>query len=388
MSISREPEPRPLGCIVVGAGPAGLGTATMLRRAGVDALVVERADRVAPSWHARYDGFRLNTSSWFSYLPGMRFPPSAGRWPSRESIVAYYERYARLHRLALQLDTEVRRLERARNGWRLDTSRGAMQSDTVVIATGKYRTPTIPPWPGREDFSGQILHSSSYRNARPFAGGAVLVVGPGNSGFEIANQLSSGGTSRTWLSIRTPPHIVHRDVGPLPSDLFAVAARRMPVALVDWLGAVVRRIAIGDLSPYGLPTPTDGIYTRVRRTGMIPTIDGPFIASIRAGRVGIVAAVERFERDTVVLCDGSRLKPDAVIAATGYRRDLEPLVGHLGVLEPGGAPSVHDHQVHARAPGLHFIGFSEPFSGNLRQLRLDAKKVARAVAGKPRARLL
>lgn len=205
-------------------------------------------------------------------------------------------------------------------------------------------------------------------------------MGPGNSGFEIANQLSAGGAARTWLSVRTPPHIIHRDIGPFPSDVFTVLARRLPVRVVDATADLVRRATIGDLSPQGLSSPPDGIYTRLQRTGMIPTIDGPFIEALREGRVVVVAAVERFERSHVVLADGSSLDPDAVIAATGYRRELEPLVGHLGVLDDDGHPAVHGRTTHPNAPGLHFVGFSEPFSGNLRELRFDARRIARAIA--------
>lgn len=207
-----------------------------------------------------------------------------------------------------------------------------------------------------------------------------MVVGPGNSGFEIADQLTAAGASATWLSIRTPPHVIHRDVGPLPSDVLAVLARRLPVGLVDAIGGAIRRVRIGDLSPYGLEPPPDGIYTRLRRTGMIPTVDGSFVKAIRQRRVEVVAAVERFEGRRVRLADTRELEPDVVIAATGYDRELEPLVGHLGVLHDDGRPVVRGSKAHPDAPGLHFVGFTEPLSGNLRELRFDARRIARMLA--------
>jgi putative flavoprotein involved in K+ transport len=367
-------------CLVIGSGPAGLGTAAMLNAKRVRALIVERAPMIAAAWVARYDGFRLNTSSWFSYLPGRRFARAAGRWPSREALVAYYQGYADRHGLAVQLETTVSRVERADDGWRLLTDRGDLDAPFVVVATGKYRTPTLPDWPGRNEFGGEILHSADYRNAEAYRRREVLVVGPGNSGCEIALQLERRGASPVRLSVRTPPHIFHRDVGPFPTDLFAVLGRRLPVRLVDAAGELARRVRIGDLSPYGLPPPRDGVYTRLRRTGMIPTVDGAFLRAVRERRIEVVPAVERFEREAVVLEDGSRLSPEVVIAATGYRRDLEPLVGHLGVLGQSGHPLVHGAQTHPRAPGLHFIGFSEPLSGNMREIRFDARRIARAIA--------
>lgn len=351
----------------------------MASKAGIDVLLLERDEVIAPRWHERYDGFRLNTSSWFSYLPGSRFPREAGRWPSRDALVRYYEEYAARAELEVSFGTELARIDRQSAGWRLTTSHGPIDARYVVVATGKYHTPALPPWPGVDRFGGEIIHSSAYRNAVPFRGRSVLVVGPGASGFEIATQVSAGGSAATWLSIRTPPHIVHRDIGPFPSDLFAVLSRHLPVRLVDALGELARRASIGDLSSHGLGAPPDGIYTRVKRTGMIPTVDGPYLDAVRKRRFEIVAAVESFEGTRVALCDGSLLQPDVVIAATGYRRNLEPLVGHLDVLRSDGHPTVEGGLSAPHAAGLYFVGFSEPFSGNLRQLRLDAKRIARAI---------
>lgn len=366
--------------VIVGAGPAGLGTAAALRRRGLDPLIVERGETVAPSWHARYDGFRLNTSSWFSYLPGRRFPRSAGRWPTRDALVAYYEEYARENGLEVRTQTTVSRVDRQDGGWVLRTDAGDLRAPSVVIATGKYRTPQIPAWQGAKSFRGHLVHSADYRNAEPYVGADVLVVGPGNSGFEIAVQLAEGGARSVSLSVRTPPHVIHRDIGPLPSDLFAVLGRRLPPAFVDAAAAGARKLAIGDLSQYGLDPPPDGLYARLRRTGMIPTIDGRFLQALKAQEVTISPAVDRFEAPTVVLSDGSRRTPDAVIAATGYSRDLEPLAGHLGVLDSDGRPLVNGPRDLPVARGLRFIGYSEPLSGNLRQIRLDARHLAAAIA--------
>lgn len=367
-------------CVVIGAGPAGLGTAAMLRRRGVQALLVDRADAVATSWRARYDGFRLNTSSWFSYLPGQRFPRTADRWPSRDELVAYYQSYAERNGLRFRGGTEVERVDRSDGGWVLRTSGGQIDTRYVVIATGKYRTPIIPSWPGRESFEGEVIHSTEYRNAQPYAGREVLVIGPGASGFEIATQVASADGSKVWLAVRTPPHIVRRNVGPLPVDLFAVLGRRLPVPVVDRLGKIIRRLTIGDLTGYGLQTPPDGVYTRLKRTGMVGTVDGPYLDSVKSGAVTVVPALERFDGRAVILADGSRLNPATVIAATGFHRDLEPLVGHLGVLTRDGHPAAHGARTHPDAPNLHFIGFSEPLSGNLRELRLVAKRIAHAIA--------
>lgn len=154
---------------------------------------------------------------------------------------------------------------------------------------------------------------------------------------------------------------------------------RLPVRLVDRLCVPVAKASVPDLSAYGLPRPGPGLYSRVKE-GAIPVQDVGLIEAVRAGRVEPVAAVEAFDGAEVVLADGSRITPDAVVAATGYRRALEGLVGHLdGVLDERGRPRTHGADTPAQAPGLYFTGFTNPISGMLRELALDAEKIAKAV---------
>jgi putative flavoprotein involved in K+ transport len=188
-----------------------------------------------------------------------------------------------------------------------------------------------------------------------------------------------GGASRVRLAVRTPPHIVRRSTAGWPAQYSGVLVRRLPVGLVDRLCRVQARVALPDLSDRGLPRPGSGLYTRVRE-GAIPVQDVGLVDAVRKGKVEVVAAVEGFEEGKVVLADGDRIGPDAVVAATGYTRGLEGLVGGLGVLDDRGRPVVHGGRAPADAPGLYFTGFTNPISGNLRELALDAQRIARAVA--------
>ncbi|GEB49535.1 hypothetical protein SCA03_20860 [Streptomyces cacaoi] len=139
------------------------------------------------------------------------------------------------------------------------------------------------------------------------------------------------------------------------------------------------KLSVPDLAPHGLPRPDTGLYSRVLE-GAIPVQDVGLIDAVRRGRVEPVAALSSFEGDKVRLADGSEPAPEVVIAATGYRRGLEQLVGHLGVLDAQGRPVVHGPRTHPAAPQLHFTGYSNPISGTLRELALDARRIARAVA--------
>ena len=113
---------------------------------------------------------------------------------------------------------------------------------------------------------------------------------------------------------------------------------------------------------------------------MIPIVDVGIADAVRAGRVRVVAAVTRVDGDTVVLADGARHQLDDVIAATGFRTGLEPLVGHLGVLDDHGRPLVHDAEQHPGAPGLHFVGYQVTLGGTFRLVGIEAKRIARSVA--------
>src|SRR5439155_17282709 len=202
-------------------------------------------------------------------------------------------------------------------GWSLASSAGAITASHVIVATGFERTPVIPEWPGRDRFEGRLLHAADYRNAEPFRGAAVLVVGPGCSGMEIAYDIVDGGASSVWLAVRTPPNLVLRSP---PGDAIATVLLRLPPRMADAPMKVVRRLAFGDLTEYGLPCPEEGIFARQHREGKAPAIvDREVIEAIKDGRVQIVAGVHSLDATGVLLADGSRIEPAAIIAATGYR---------------------------------------------------------------------
>jgi putative flavoprotein involved in K+ transport len=367
--------------LVIGAGPGGLAAAAALVQRGVRPLVVERAERLGASWRGHYDRLRLHTTRRLSALPGLPMPRAYGRWVGRDDLVRYLERYAEHHGLDIATGIEVHRVERgAGGGWELPATGGRMlTSPVVVVATGHNHTPYIPDWPGRHTYSGDLLHAAGYRNAAPYAGQDVLVVGAGNSGAEIAVDLADGGARRVRLAVRTAPHIVRRSTAGWPAQASGILVRRLPAGLVDRAAPLVVRLGVPDLSAYGLPRPATGLYTRARE-GAIPVQDAGLIDAVRARRVEPVAAVQGFEGDAVLLADGSRIAPGVVIAATGYRQGLEPLVGHLGVLDGRGRPVVRGGRAPRDAPGLYFTGFTNPISGMLREMAIDAWRIARAVS--------
>lgn len=367
--------------VVVGAGPAGLATAACLRRHGIGGVILERRDAVGSSWRDRYDRLHLHTPRVQSHLPGYRIPRRYGRWVARADVVSYLEDYARHHRLAPWFGVDVERIDRAGEGWRVETSEGSVDGAAVVVATGYNAVPFVPAWSGLEGFSGSFVHASEYRTGAAYAGRDVLVVGTGNTGAEIAVDLVEQGAARVRLAVRSAPHIVPRAVAGVPTTLLGIPNQFLPARLGDPTNRLLQRLTVGDLSGHGLPHPEDGLIERFRASDVVPIIDVGLVEQVRAGRVEPVAAVEGFDGTAVCLVDGERLEVDAVIAATGYRTGLEPVVGHLGVLDERGRPTVRAGETHPAAPGLHFVGLRNPLIGLLNAIRLDARRVARAIAG-------
>ncbi|MEV6177941.1 flavin-containing monooxygenase [Streptomyces sp. NPDC052016] len=374
-----NPADRPV--YVIGGGPGGLAAAHALRSRGIRAVVVERADRVGASWLRHYDRLHLHTTRRLSALPGLAMPRRFGRWVARDDVVRYLEKYAEHHELELVTGVEVSRVERTPDGtgWLLHASGGReLTGSAVVVATGHNHTPHLPDWPGREAYTGDLVHASAYRNGTPYAGRDVLVVGIGNTGAEIAVDLVEHGAGRVRLAVRTVPHIMRRSTAGWAGQYSGILVRRLPVGLVDRLCRVAARASVPDLSAHGLPRPDTGLYTRARQ-GAVPVLDVGLIDAVRKGRIEVVAAVEGFEDGKVLLADGTRISPDAVVAATGYVRALEGLVGHLGVLDEHGRPVAHGPRTPKNAPGLYFTGFTTPISGTLREVALDAERIAKAV---------
>jgi putative flavoprotein involved in K+ transport len=366
--------------VIVGAGSAGLATGALLRRAGHEPLLLEAGPEPGAAWRTRYDRLHLHTPRLLSGLPGLRMPRRFGRWVKRDDLIEYLHLYAQANALDVRTNTRVARIDRDGDGdaWLLQLDEGQLRTTTVIVATGYNGAPFIPEWPGREGYTGELLHSSQYMNPAPFRDRDVLVVGAGNSGAEIATDVAEGGAARSRISIRTPPQIIRRATAGIPAQLIGIAIRRMPESWVDPFTLAQRKVAIPDLSPWGLPRPEVGVRTAFITTGTTPILDVGIVEAIRRERVEVVAAVDGFDGAEVLLADGSRIDPDAVIAATGFRAGLDGLVGHLGVLGPRGLPLATDGE--PAEQGLWFVGFRPTLGGQLREGSIAAKHVAAAVA--------
>jgi cation diffusion facilitator CzcD-associated flavoprotein CzcO len=363
--------------VVVGAGPAGIAAALSLRDRDVKVIVLDRADQVASSWRTRYDHLRLNTGRQFSHLPKRRYPRGTPAFPSRDQVVAHIQTSA--GGLDIRFNTAVERIDPGLGGWRLNTSAGDFDAQHVIVATGYDHTPHMPEWPGMQGFSGELLHSSAYRNPTRYVGKRVLVVGSGSSGMEIAHDVATGGAAKVWMAVRTPPNIMPRG-GPvgLPGDVIATPLYHLPPRIADKIARRARLRAIGDLTKFGLPIPDEGPFERGARLGVAPApVDMAVVKAIKDRVIEVVKPPQSFDDGTVSLLDGMRLHPDVVICATGYRRGLESLVGHLDVLDERGVPRLPRGE--SVADGLRFLGFL-PRPSQIGYTGRRARRIANEIA--------
>ncbi len=359
--------------IIIGAGPAGLACAASMGALGLNATVLEKANTVGSVWRHHYDRLHLHTDRGHSGLPGMAMPRTYPTYPSRAQVVEYLENYARHFSIQPVFNTTALRMGRNGSQWRVDTDQAPVLAPVVVVATGWANFPYRPSWPGSDAFRGNFIHSSEYRNASPYIGKRVLVVGFGNSGGEIALDLADAHIDTT-LAVRGPVQVLPRDLLGIPILTWAIAQKSLPARVVDFINAPVLRLAVGPIERYGLQRATKGPRRMIEEDGRVPLLDIGTLAKIRDGSIKVRGGINRFMADGVVFSDQDAQKFDAIILATGFRPDLRKLLPDVnGVLSEDGKPLVTGQATNE--PGLYFCGLVASPTGQLREIGLEAKRI-------------
>jgi putative flavoprotein involved in K+ transport len=312
---------------VIGAGQAGLAIGHFLARAGRRFVILEAGESVATAWRDRWDSLVLFTPRSHDALPGLPFPGDPDGHPGRDEVVAYLEDYARTFDLPIRFDSRVRSLKSEDGGFLLELADGRrVEADQVVVATGPFHVPIVPSLGYALDPELFQAHSAAYRTPGGVPAGTVLVVGGGNTGFQIAKELSATRTVHLAIGSRQTPlpqRLLGRDVfwwltrlGLLDKSVESCLGRR----------ARGRDTLIGS-SPRELR----------RRYGV-------------ALEPRVVGASGR----TVRFADGTELGVDAVIWATGYRPDHSWI--DLDITDDDGR--LRHRRGVTDIPGLYFLGLS------------------------------
>jgi cation diffusion facilitator CzcD-associated flavoprotein CzcO len=360
--------------VVIGAGPAGLASAQRLIAEGMRTVILDKASKVGAVWRRHYDRLHLHTPRMNSSLPGLPMPPSYGRYPSRAQFVEYLENYASAFSLRPVFNAPVSGVRRDAQKWRVEAGAHSATASVVVIATGWADFPHSPQWPGVESFKGSVIHSTAYRNAAPYAGKRVLVVGFGNSGAEIALELCEAGVDVT-LSVRSPVCIVPRDLLGMPILGFSLAQRFLPARVADAINAPILRLAVGSIEKLGMRPAEKGPIRMIKEDCRAPVLDIGTVKKIREGAIKTQGDIKSLLPEGVQFADGGFKRFDGVILATGFRPDLRALLPDAStVLDARGEPIVSDGP--SAEPGLYFVGAIPSATGQIRQISIGATRVA------------
>jgi putative flavoprotein involved in K+ transport len=321
-----------LGTVVIGGSQSGLAVGYYLKQQGLPFVILDENDRIGDAWRKRWDSLRLFTPGRYDGLPGMPFPGSPSSYPTKDETADYLEAYSREFELPVRAGIKVDRLSKAGDRFEVSCGEHTLLAENVVVATGAFNTPRLPSFARELDESISQLHSKEYRRPSQIQKGAVLVVGAGNSGAEIAIELAPH--HKTWLA------------GPDTGQEPARAGSRLDHLFTPFMWLVATRLtvktALGRKLRDHFTNPPRGIpLGRVRRKDFA-----------RAG-------IERVPRMTAVrngypvLENGRVLEVSNVIWCTGYA----PRYDWIDVPLPtrNGLP-IHDRGIVEAWPGLYIVG--------------------------------
>ncbi len=342
--------------VIIGGGQSGLAAGHHLARRGVDFILLEAEDRIGNVWRSRWDSLRLYSPAKYDVLPGMRFPGPGHAFPTARQMGDYLESYAEHATLPIRSGVTATRVRADRDRYAVETSEGPIAARQVIVATGPFQHPYVPEVARELDPAIRQIHSADYRRPEQLADGAVLVVGLGHSGADLAHEAAVAG-HRTIVAGTAK--------GQLP---FSVDSRRARLA-----SPVLRFVGTHVLT---LRTPIGRKMAPMVRLG-----GGPLLRYRRQEllKAGVELRPTRFvgARDgKPLLSDDSVHEVGTVLWCTGFRPDfgwVEP-----ATLDERGWP-LHERGVAVGAPGLYFLGLPFLF-GFTSMLVLGADRDAGFVA--------
>jgi putative flavoprotein involved in K+ transport len=334
--------------VVVGGGQSGLAAARELRGLGMDVLVLEASDRPAGSWPCYYDSLRAFSPASYSAMPGMSLGGAPERYPSRDEVADYLQRYAMALGVEIQTGARVQTVRQDGGEFVVSTADGrTLRASGIVAASGSFANPHRPTWPGADGFTGELSHVADYHNPAPYAGRRVIVVGAGDSAAQVANELAPVAT--VTLATRHPLRFIPQRIG--GEDVhYWLRETGFDTLPAQWLTKLTGGSVITDSVGFA-HTLADGL---VDQRPVFTALDG----------------------DQVIWSDGDREAVNAIILATGYRPSLDYL-RELGALDEQGMP-IHAAGISATHLGLVYLGleFQRSFASNtLRGVSADAAAV-------------
>jgi cation diffusion facilitator CzcD-associated flavoprotein CzcO len=368
--------------LIIGASFSGLASASALQKHGIDYLIIEKEAQVATPWRHHYERLHLHTNKGLSNLPYKKFHSNIPRYPSRQQVVDYLESYQKEFNIRPIFNTEATSAKREGSHWMTETTYGLFKSKYLIVATGPFGKPKSIRFSGMETFPGKMIHSYEYKTGRNFKGQRVLVVGFGNSACEIAIDLYEKG-AESCMSVRSPVSVVPRDLLGIPILQLSLILSRFPSRVADAIVTPVMRILFGDITKLGLRKMPFGVFEQIERNGRLPVLDIGTFKHIRQGHIKIYDDINFIEGKTIHFRSGRKEDFDVIVAAIGYDGHYTEII-HIDKSRFDDLKFPVDKQKHFGEDGLYFCGFWIGPTGQIREIALDAQKIAKDIANRDR----
>ena len=360
--------------LIIGASISGLASAASLQEKKIGFIIIEKESQVATPWRNHYDRLHLHTSKRFSNLPYKKFGRNIPRYPNRQQVIDYLEGYQKTFNINPIFNTEAISVRKEGEFWITETTQEIYKSNYLIMATGAYGKPRPICFNGMKTFGGKIIHSYEYKSGKEFKGQKVLVVGFGNSACEIAIDLYEA-ASFPSMSVRSPVNVIPRDILGFPVQEISILLRRLPPRVTDIISKPLINLYIGDITRLGLKKMPYGVLEEISRDGNAPVLDIGTIQHIRQGHIKILDDIDYIEGDTIHFKDGKKDDFDAIVACIGYFRDYAEIVKvDKRRFEDLQVSTVK--QKYFGKDGLYFCGYWVSTTGQIREISLDAKRIA------------
>lgn len=368
--------------LIIGASISGLPSAASLRNKKIDYIIIEKENQAVTPWRNHYDRLHLHTSKRFSHLPFKKFGSNIPRYPDRQQVIDYLEDYQKVFNISPVFNTEAISVRKEGESWVTETFNDVFRSKYLIMATGAYGKPRPIHFNGLETFTGRILHSYEYKSGKEFHDQHVLVVGFGNSACEIAIDLYEEGSIPS-MSVRSPVNVIPRDILGIPVQEISILMRQLPPLVTDIISRPLINLYIGDITKLGLKKMPYGALEEISRDGNAPVLDIGTVQHIRKGHIKVFDDIDHIEGEVIYFKDGRKEIFNAIVAAIGYYRDYAEIVEvdksrFEDLLVNAGK------QKYFGKDGLYFCGYWVSTTGQIREIAMDAKRIAEDIEKKER----
>jgi indole-3-pyruvate monooxygenase len=369
--------PNHTNTLIIGGSAAGLSCAACLQKSGIPFILLEQNENPGKAWKKRYDRLHLHTTKKHSHLPFLKMPSHYTKYVSKDDFAKYLDDYAAAFSIRPHFNEKVKTVEQKQDRWIASTDRETYSSENIIIATGLAGEPVGNVVNGINKFKGKVLHSSEYANGKLFKNKKVLIVGFGNSACEIALCLHEH-QALPSLSVRHGVNILPREIAGISVVNIALLQSwiiKFSPALADRINKPVLRFINGDIKKYGLKECGYGPLTQIMKDRKIPLLDIGTLALIKTGKIKVFPGIADIVSDMVKFTDGSEENPEVIICATGYRPSFGRFLKNFEkVCDDQGIPLASGKE--SALSGLFFCGFHVSATGMLREIGIEAKRIA------------